>query len=52
MISHDSNQTENDEDFEIWDNSKDVRLANILLENGAEKNKIQNFLSLYKARFG
>lgn len=43
MISHESNQTENDEEFEIWDNSKDVRLTNILM-NESEKTKIHNFL--------
>jgi hypothetical protein len=51
MISYESNGTENDEEFEIWDNTKDVRLAGLLM-NENEKSKISNFLSLYKARFG
>ena len=48
-----SDFTENDEEYNIWDNQNDVRVAVAVSEMDSEKNRnIEEFLKLYKIRYG
>lgn len=51
-MTYGSDQTENDEDFDVWDNQKDVRVVAALTDETPNIAEVQNFLKFYKMRFG
>lgn len=47
-----SSFTENTEEHEIWDNNRDIRVAAAVNDGMPDKTAIQQFLLMYKMRFG